>query len=150
MLTSVLTLSFAPSAVIGDCKGDIVFVLDSSASIGSHNWFVVKQFVMDVVRGLKISEAQTRVGVVSFSTMTVTNFHLEEYFDADDMSAAIWELLYMAGSTNTADGIKVGPTNGVWVDSARYCVHLYRTEMFIERSKLANCCRLILYLIIQD
>ncbi|KAK2161998.1 hypothetical protein NP493_1548g00037 [Ridgeia piscesae] len=91
--------------VTGDCRGDIVFILDSSHSIGSQNWFVVKQFVMDVIHGLKISADQTRVGVVSFATMTVNNFHLQEYYDVDEMAEKIWEMAYLAGSTNTADGI---------------------------------------------
>ena len=40
--------------VVGDCKADVIFVLDSSGSIGFMNWFHVKQFVMDVVKGLKV------------------------------------------------------------------------------------------------
>ena len=41
-------------SVIGDCKADIVFIMDSSASIGSLNWFHLKQFVLDLVQGLKV------------------------------------------------------------------------------------------------
>ena len=63
---------------------------------------------MDVIHGLKISADQTRVGVVSFATMTVNNFHLQEYYDVDEMAEKIWEMAYLAGSTNTADGIMVG------------------------------------------
>ena len=40
--------------VIGNCTADLIFVLDSSGSIGFMNWFVVKQFVIDVVKGLKV------------------------------------------------------------------------------------------------
>ena len=40
--------------VIGNCTADIMFVLDSSGSIGYMKWFVAKQFVIDVVKGLKV------------------------------------------------------------------------------------------------
>ena len=41
-------------SVMGDCKADIVFIMDSSGSIGSMNWFHIKQTVMDMVQGLKV------------------------------------------------------------------------------------------------
>ena len=41
-------------SVIGDCKADIVFIMDSSANIGSMNWFFMKQTVIDMVQGLKV------------------------------------------------------------------------------------------------
>ena len=40
--------------VSGDCAADVVFVVDSSASIGLLNWFTMKQFVMDIVQGLTV------------------------------------------------------------------------------------------------
>ena len=40
--------------VPGGCTADVIFVLDSSGSIGVMNWFTVKQFVMDVVQGFKV------------------------------------------------------------------------------------------------
>lgn len=46
--------------VIGNCTADLIFVLDSSGSIGFMNWFVVKQFVIDVVKGLKVKYIFTR------------------------------------------------------------------------------------------
>ena len=35
----------------GTCKADLVFVLDSSASIGALDWFRMKQFGIDVIKG---------------------------------------------------------------------------------------------------
>ena len=51
----LIMMSIIPT-VIGDCKADVIFVLDSSGSIGFMNWFHVKQFVMDVVQGLKVRQ----------------------------------------------------------------------------------------------
>ena len=94
-------------AVVGDCRRDVVFILDSSVSVKKLNWYVIKQFVTDIIRGLKIIDDQTRVGIVSFSTTAVTNFHLQQYYDVDEMAKKIWAMSYLSGATNTADGILV-------------------------------------------
>ena len=52
--------------VVGDCKADVIFVLDSSGSIGFMNWFHVKQFVMDVVLGLKVRQLRFPLSDVKF------------------------------------------------------------------------------------
>ncbi|KAI0232634.1 hypothetical protein LSAT2_017058, partial [Lamellibrachia satsuma] len=91
--------------VIGNCTADLIFVLDSSGSIGFMNWFVVKQFVIDVVKGLKVRDDQTRIGIVSYSTMVRTDITLGQYTETDDIVAATWGIEYMAGVTNTAGGI---------------------------------------------
>jgi len=99
-------LSLSP-AVVSSCRGDIVFILDSSASLDKLKWYVIKQFAIDVIRGLKIGADQTRVGIVSFSTTAVTNFHLQQYYDVDEMANKIYDMTYAAGATNIADGIMV-------------------------------------------
>ena len=40
--------------VSGRCHADVIFILDSSASVGSFNWAHTKQIVMDMVQGLKV------------------------------------------------------------------------------------------------
>ena len=39
----------------GDCTADVIFMVDSSASVGSLNWYAAKQAVMDIVQGLKVN-----------------------------------------------------------------------------------------------
>ncbi|KAK2166553.1 hypothetical protein NP493_1316g01004 [Ridgeia piscesae] len=92
--------------VVGKCRGDLVFVLDSSQSIKALQWFIVKQFVMDIIRGLNVNAKQTRVGVVVYSTWVEDVFHLQQHDDVDVMLKTVWEIGYMAGVTNTAGGIK--------------------------------------------
>ena len=91
----------------GDCIGDVVFVLDSSGSIGFWNWSVSTQFVIDVMKGLKVSSAGTRVSVVMYSTEVETCFGLTAYYSMDEIEPIVFNLGYMAGVTNTADGIMV-------------------------------------------
>ena len=47
--------------VAGCGKADLVYVLDSSASIGEKNLWVLKQFAIDVMKGVKIGPAETRI-----------------------------------------------------------------------------------------
>lgn len=46
----------------------MVFVLDSSGSIGDNNFETTMLFVKNTVRGLDIEQDKTRVGFVQFST----------------------------------------------------------------------------------
>ncbi|KAK2183576.1 hypothetical protein NP493_304g03007 [Ridgeia piscesae] len=63
----------------GNCNVDIIFVLDSSGSIGVYNWFVTKQFVIDVILGMNANMNMTRVGVVVYSTTTCREIELGAY-----------------------------------------------------------------------
>ena len=90
----------------GDCIGDVVFVLDSSGSIGQENWPASLQFIIDVIKGLKIDPSRTHVSVVTYSTEVEISFGLNEYTSMAEIEAAVFGITYMAGVTNTADGIK--------------------------------------------
>ena len=80
-------------------------MFDISADVTEVNWYKLKQFVIDIIRGLKISGDQPHVGVVSFSTSTVVN--LLQYGDEDVVAKKIWELPYMTGFFSPADSILV-------------------------------------------
>ena len=84
----------------------MVFVLDSSGSIGDKNWFVAKQFAIDVAKGLRLSQPDTRFGVITYSTEAEVGFDLGQYNNITDIQNNIWALGYLAGPTNTADGLR--------------------------------------------
>ena len=46
---------------------DLMFILDSSGSIGSGTFENVRNFVINVVSDLTLSEERNRVGVIEFS-----------------------------------------------------------------------------------
>ncbi|KAI0240166.1 hypothetical protein LSAT2_009126 [Lamellibrachia satsuma] len=91
--------------VKGDCKAEVIFLLDSSASYGALNWFIQKQFVMDVVQSLKVGADQTRVGVISFSSLARYDIYPGQYANTPDLLSAIWDIDYMAGDTNFPSGL---------------------------------------------
>uniref|UniRef100_H2Z6L8 Uncharacterized protein n=1 Tax=Ciona savignyi TaxID=51511 RepID=H2Z6L8_CIOSA len=60
-----------PPCCARDCLGhavvDLVFILDSSTSIGSPNWETMKSFVKDIISSFDISADQTRVSVFRYN-----------------------------------------------------------------------------------
>ena len=58
----------------------MVFVLDTSESIREHDYWVVKQFTVDVVKGLNNNNNDegdaTHVGMVTFSDDATTHWKL--------------------------------------------------------------------------
>lgn len=91
---------------VEDCgKADIVYVLDDSTSIGEKNYWVTKQFAIDVIKGLTIGPENTRIGMVTYATEAYTRWQLGEYQTEDELEEAIWDLPKMGGTTNTADAL---------------------------------------------
>ena len=51
-----------------NAKADIVFIIDSSGSVGRANYAKIMRFVMAIVDDLTISPNATQVGLVTFSS----------------------------------------------------------------------------------
>ncbi|CAC5417435.1 unnamed protein product [Mytilus coruscus] len=90
-----------------DAKADVAFLIDSSGSIGQHNFRLVKDFVYKVVEELTIGKRHTRTGLVSYSTSARMGFHLDDYITKSGVEDAISSVGYVYGNTNTAAGIKM-------------------------------------------
>ena len=104
-----------------DCRVDIVFVLDESGSVTSTNFALMTSFVSDLVAKLDINSGNTRVGLVTYSSVvddTVYGlFHLNKYIMmASSMQNAINNLRYSGGGTNTAGALQYVRTKMLKVD----------------------------------
>ena len=93
---------------------DVVFVLDSSGSIGYENYTKVLNFTRDFVNALledsyrkNSDEMRSRVGIVIYSTFAETYLLLNESrgLDKSSLVEQIENISYVGGSTNTADGL---------------------------------------------
>lgn len=110
-----------------DAKADVAFLIDSSGSIGQHNFRLVKDFIYKVVEELTIGKRHTRVGVVSYSTSARMGFHLDDYITKSGVEDAISSVGYVYGNTNTAAGIKMvrrsvfNPSRGDRPDAQNFC-----------------------------
>lgn len=94
---------------IGECSAapsDIVFVIDSSTSVGENNFKKVLNFIKNFLSEAQIGPEFVQVGILLYSTDVSIQFHLNDYKEKGDVFAAIDRIKYSYGSTNTAGGIE--------------------------------------------
>ena len=103
LLTAPPTLPPPP----GNCTAtfDLIFVLDASGSIGSTGFEQIKLLVSGIVNNLDIENGSARVGLLMYSTDVDARFNLSTYATRAEVQAAIAELTFTAGLTNTADAL---------------------------------------------
>ncbi|XP_033728444.1 collagen alpha-1(XII) chain-like [Pecten maximus] len=94
----------------GQSEQDIIFVLDSSTSVGTDNFREVLNFVKDLLSNADIDSGRVRVGTLIYSTGVEVRFNLNEFNTKADVFRAIDNIPYILGNTNTAGGIRVMST----------------------------------------
>lgn len=96
-----------------DClnSADVVIAMDSSGSIDYPNFDMMKTFVSDLVVELDIDQDTIRLGLVTFADSVQPRFDLTRYRTRDDIRAALANISYTTGTTNTADAISYVRTN---------------------------------------
>ncbi|XP_041376891.1 uncharacterized protein LOC121389362 [Gigantopelta aegis] len=96
------------SRIKNGCPGraDIVFLLDSSTSVGKSNYEHLEDFLKHIVSRLPVGRDLVHVGMMQFSSYPSQEFPLDMYKDRVSVLKAIDGLQYMGGGTNTADALK--------------------------------------------
>ncbi|XP_072582899.1 collagen alpha-4(VI) chain-like [Vulpes vulpes] len=85
---------------------DIVFLVDSSTSIGPQNFQKVKNFLYSVILGLDISSDQVRVGLAQYNDNIYPAFQLNQYPLKSVVLEQIQNLPYRTGDTNTGSALE--------------------------------------------
>uniref|UniRef100_A0A3P8Z4R3 Collagen alpha-1(XXVIII) chain n=1 Tax=Esox lucius TaxID=8010 RepID=A0A3P8Z4R3_ESOLU len=85
---------------------ELVFVIDSSESVGPENFEIVKDFVTALVDRVTVGRNATRIGLVLYSLEVQLVFDLARYLTKQDVKQAIRKILYMGEGTNTATAIR--------------------------------------------
>ncbi|XP_056421865.1 collagen alpha-1(XII) chain isoform X3 [Hyla sarda] len=92
------------------CKGakaDIVFLIDSSWSIGDDNFNKVRQFIFNTIGAFDvINPAGIQVSFVQFSDEAQTEFKLNTYSDKAQALGALANIRYKGGNTKTGKALK--------------------------------------------
>ncbi|XP_062573589.1 LOW QUALITY PROTEIN: hemicentin-1-like [Saccostrea cucullata] len=81
-------------------KGDIVFLLDESGSIGSLNFERIKSFVSSVVGQFKVGSNANQFSVVNFASSSREIFPLNRYHTVTDIQSAISSIPFKNGGTS--------------------------------------------------
>lgn len=78
---------------------DLVFLVDSSSSIGTRDFREVKTFMRAFVSGLNIDSKKVKVGIVQFSTDPHKEILLGDYANKAELVQKIDKLPYRTGGT---------------------------------------------------
>lgn len=76
---------------------DIMFVLDSSGSLGTYNFQILKSFVINVTKALDIGRNLTQVGVITFNNYPLLRIPLDRYQVKTNLLNAINAIPYFPG-----------------------------------------------------
>lgn len=85
---------------------ELVFIIDSSESIGPENFELVKDFVNALIDRVSVSHEATRVGVVLFSHMDVVVTSLQQLSDQASVKDAVRRMAYLGEGTFTGSAIR--------------------------------------------
>ncbi|XP_015256288.1 PREDICTED: collagen alpha-1(XXVIII) chain-like [Cyprinodon variegatus] len=85
---------------------ELVFVIDSSESVGPQNFNVIKDFVNSVVDRTTVSPNATRVGVVLYSNSNLVVLSLEEEATGDEVKSEVRAMTYLGEGTYTGSAIE--------------------------------------------
>ena len=111
-----------PVYIFTDCgsKADIVFLLDSSGSVGSRDFGKMLKFVQGVADKFTIGPNDIQVGVDTFQSSVKTQFNMNQFKDKNALKAAIGKIAYHGGGTHTGPAIKYMTTDSFSAHAGKY------------------------------
>lgn len=78
---------------------DLVFVADSSRSVGPKDFQLEMKFIADIVSLFRVGPKQSRVGLVTFQTWPTTRFNMAKYSSKSAVQKAIAAVPHQTGGT---------------------------------------------------
>uniref|UniRef100_A0A8C4VBX1 VWFA domain-containing protein n=1 Tax=Falco tinnunculus TaxID=100819 RepID=A0A8C4VBX1_FALTI len=91
---------------------ELVFVIDSSESVGPENFEIIKDFVTALVDRVTVGRNATRIGLVLYSLEVRLEFGLNKYTTQQDVKQAIRKMQYMGEGTYTGTAIRKATQEG--------------------------------------
>lgn len=91
---------------------ELVFVIDSSESVGPENFEIIKDFVTALVDRVTVGKNATRIGLVLYSLEVRLEFGLSKYPTRQDVKQAIRKMQYMGEGTYTGTAIRKAAQEG--------------------------------------
>ncbi|XP_028992519.1 collagen, type XXVIII, alpha 2a [Betta splendens] len=85
---------------------ELVFVIDSSESVGPENFEIIKDFVTRLVDRTTVGRNATRIGLILYSLDVHLEFNLARYMNKQDVKQAVRKMPYMGEGTYTGTAIR--------------------------------------------
>uniref|UniRef100_A0A8C4SZ07 VWFA domain-containing protein n=1 Tax=Erpetoichthys calabaricus TaxID=27687 RepID=A0A8C4SZ07_ERPCA len=103
MTLSLLFVSLLECSRLG--MADVMFVVDSSGSIGDANYLLMKNFMISLVNHSDIGRDKVQIGAMIYSAEPEKGFLLNDHLSKSSVTNAILSLRYMADTTYTAKAL---------------------------------------------
>ena len=84
---------------------DVVFVIDTSGSIGSTRFQLIREFTANITTELIRNSPRSAVGVILFASTAYIRFTLQTYTNLNSLLSAINQLPYSGGGTDTDEAL---------------------------------------------
>lgn len=84
---------------------DVVFLIDGSKSVRPENFELVKKWINLIIDKLDVSETNTHVGLVQYSSSVKQEFPLGRYNNKKALKDAVKKMDYMERGTMTGQAI---------------------------------------------
>ncbi|NXM75373.1 COSA1 protein, partial [Serilophus lunatus] len=85
---------------------ELIFVIDSSESVGPDNFNVIKTFMKTFIDKLSANHAKTRIGIINFSHKVDLVSSLKQYTTTEYLKSAVDKMPYLGEGTYTASAIQ--------------------------------------------
>ncbi|NXG93825.1 CO6A6 protein, partial [Stercorarius parasiticus] len=89
-----------------EMKADVMFLLDSSGSIGNEDFRKMKNFTRELVNRIDVGADRMQIGVVQFSDKPKEEFKLNTYSTKRDILSAIDRISPLQSTTLTGEALK--------------------------------------------
>ncbi|XP_037658817.1 matrilin-2 isoform X3 [Choloepus didactylus] len=88
-----------------DKRADLVFIIDSSRSVNTHDHAKVKEFIVDILQFLDIGPDVTRVGLLQYGSTVKNEFSLKTFKRKSEVERAVKRMRHL--STGTMTGLAI-------------------------------------------
>ncbi|NWZ03409.1 COSA1 protein, partial [Loxia curvirostra] len=85
---------------------ELVFVIDSSESVGPENFNIIKTFMKTFIDKVSANHATTRIGIINFSHRVDLVSSLKQYMSKEQLKSAVDKMPYLGEGTYTASAIQ--------------------------------------------
>lgn len=94
-----------PQPPISNTEGDLLFLLDSSASVSHYEFSKVKEFMWDLLQPFTFGPRDVQTSIIHISTTPTTEFPFDRHLSHSTLSKAIRDTRQLMGDTNTGKAL---------------------------------------------
>ena len=85
---------------------DILFIVDSSGSVGDSNFQKTLSFIKNMTKGFNVGPNDIQIGMITFDSKPYLQFHLNKFHNKNDVIHAVGRTKYTRGGTYTHQALK--------------------------------------------